>query len=102
MSLYLDLLKTFKKDEDRKKWEKVFHTDMMSNEDSIEENNEEMLKVKSLPWRAEIVNKMFGDLDAISKKNKSPQAKRQQKARKMGEGSTRPPPAWAPSWALKK
>ena len=46
-----------------------------------------MLKVKPLPWRTKIVNRMFADLDAISKKNKSPQAKRQQKARKIGEAS---------------
>ena len=72
---------------------------MMSSEDSIEKSNEEMLKVKPLPWRAKIANTMFAD--AISKKNKSPQALRQQKARKIGEASTRPPPAWAPSWTLK-
>ena len=54
----------------QKKWEKVFHNDMMSSEDSIEEDNEEMLKVKTLPWRAEIVNKIFGDLDVIKKKIK--------------------------------
>ena len=93
--------KAFKKQEDRKRWEKIFQTDMMSSEDSVEEEDEEILKVKPLTWRSEIVNRMMADLDVISKKDKSPQARRQQKTRKIGEASTRPPPQWAPTWTVK-
>ena len=64
---------------------------MMSSEDSADED-EQFLKVKVLPWRGELVNKMFADLDIISKKEKSPQARRQLKGRKLGETSTRPAP----------
>ena len=94
--------KNFKKPDDRKKWEKILHTEMMSSEDSCEEDHEEVLKVKILPWRGEIVNRMFTDLDFICKKEKSPQGIRQQKPRKLGETSIRPAPLWAPEWALKK
>ena len=40
--------KIFKKQEDRKRWEKIFHTDMMSSEESAEEDGEEILTVKPL------------------------------------------------------
>ena len=46
--------------------------DMMSSKDRGEEGEEQFLKVKVLPWRAELVNKMFTNLDMISKKDKSP------------------------------
>ena len=42
--------KTFKNQEDRKRWEKIFHTDMMSSEDSVEEKDEEIMKVEPLTW----------------------------------------------------
>jgi len=74
---------------------------MMSSEDSAEEEDgEEVLTVKPLAWRAQIVNKMMADLDLICKKDKSPQSRRQLKARKIGETSTRPPPQWAPTWSV--
>ena len=93
--------KTFKKQEDRKRWEKIFHTDMMSSEESAEEDGEEILTVKPLTWRAEIVNKMMADLDIICKKDKSPQSRRQLKTRKTGEASIRPSPNWAPAWSVR-
>ena len=43
----------------------------MSSEENDEEDDKEILKVKVLPWRAEIVNKMITDLDTISKKEES-------------------------------
>ena len=60
---------------------------MISNEDSAED--EEIL---TLTWRSEIVNWMMADLDIISKKDTSPQARKQQKTRKIGKGSTQPLP----------
>ena len=84
--------KSFKKQEDRKRWEKIFHTDMISSKDSVEEDGEEILTVKQLTWRAEIVNRMMADLDVICKKDKSTQSSRQLKIRKIGEASTRSPP----------
>ena len=59
----------------------------MSSEESAEEDGEEILTVKPLTWRAEIVNKMMADLDIICKKDKSPQSRRQLKTRKTGEAS---------------
>ena len=94
--------KSFKKQEDRKKWEKVMYTEMMSSEESSKENDEEVLKIRPLTWRAEIVNKMFTELDLMLKKEKSPQARRQQKPRRIGEVSTRQPPLWAPAWSLNR
>ena len=32
---------------------------MMNSEDSIEEDDKEMLVIKQLPWRRELVNKML-------------------------------------------
>ena len=89
--------KTFKK-QDRKKWERVMHNEMMSSKDSLEENDEEVLKIWPFPWRAGIVNKMFAELDLMPTKEKSPQATRQQKTRKIGELFTRQPPSLAPGW----
>ena len=92
--------RTFRKQEDRKKWEKVMFPEMISSEESLEENDEEVLKIRPLTWRAEIVNKMFAELDVMSQKEKSPQARRQQKPRRIGEISTRQPPSWAPAWSI--
>ena len=36
--------KTFRK-QDRKKWERVMHNEMMSSKDSLEVNDEEVLKI---------------------------------------------------------
>ena len=74
----------------------------MSSEESFEENDEEVLKIHPLTWRAEIVNKMFTELNLMSKKEKSPQARRQQKPRRIGEESTRQPLSWAPAWSLNR
>ena len=73
--------KTFKKQEDCKRWEKIFHTNMMSSEDSAKEDGEEILIVKLLTWQAEIVNKMMADLQkgqkpAIKKAAKSTKNRR--------------------------
>ena len=49
---------------------------MMPSEDRTKEDDEVVWKIKPLPWRAEIVNRMLTDLDTISQQQNSPQARR--------------------------
>ena len=84
--------------EDKEKWSKVLITDMMSSEESDEEN---INCVKPLPWRSAIVEEFFYDLDEQYISGKSAQAKRQTKERIQGSvPSSRSPPAGMPRWAL--
>lgn len=65
----------------------------MSSEESSMDEEEEVLKVHSLSWRARKVNAMFERLDGEAGKSKTPQAKRQRKRRVTGESSQRQQPA---------
>lgn len=65
---------------DSDKWGKVLVAETMSSE----EENEEVITVKPLPWRAEKVTSFFHRLDSKVKQSKSTQAKRQRKQRVEG------------------
>ena len=58
-------LSTFKKttmpSKSKDKWMKVFRADVMSSEESCSDSED--VFVKDLPWRAEIVNTCFEELD---------------------------------------
>ena len=83
----------FKKSSDCDLWMKVLIPEMMSSEESgNDEDDEEILKVLPLPWRARKVTKMFQQLDLESSKYKTPQSRRQRKRRVLGESSERARP----------
>ena len=75
------------------------HTEMMSSEDSLEENDEEVLKIRPLTWRAKIVNKMFAELDVMSKKEK-PSSKKAAETKEDWGGIYKTPPSLASAWNL--
>ena len=75
----------------------------MSSEESGMDNEDEVLKVNSLPWRAEKVNRMFHHLDNEAGKCTTPQSRRQKKRRVDGGISERLQPAELdiPNWTFK-
>ena len=96
-------LSVFKKrvysQDDEQKWIKILVPAMMSSEESEDEEN--IIYVKDLPWRASIVKEFFSDLDKQFEATKSAQARRQTKSRISSACvSQRQPPLGMPSWAL--
>lgn len=85
----------------KEKWKKVLQSDLMSSEESSSESDD--VFVKPLPWRAEIVNKFFTELDAKVMEKKTSQASRQRKPRKLSvSASIRSIPHGVPKWAIKQ
>ncbi len=85
-------------EDDRRKWSSVLQSDLMSSEDSGEEDE---LYVKPLNWRSKRIENFFMDLDSEYEGKKSSQAKRQTKTRILAETpSKRPAPSELPSWAF--
>ena len=82
----------FSKQEDKTLWEKILVVEMMSSEDSEVDEEEEVLAVHPLPWRASKVDVMLKRLDDDMKETKSLQARRQMKKRCVGHDSIRSPP----------
>lgn len=83
----------------KEKWMKVLSPDFQSSEES-DENDQDIILVKSLPWRAERVENLFKQLDEKIE-GKSAQAKRQRRRRVFGvDISTRPQPSDGPKWAM--
>ena len=66
-------------EKDKEKWKKVVTAEFISSEESGDEDN--VIIVKPLLWRAEKVTRFFYKLDDLSSTNKTPQAKRQRKTR---------------------
>ena len=69
---------------------------------SSEESQDDDLLVHSLPWRSKLVDSMFQKIDEKIALNRSSRSKRQKKARKTGQPSSRPCPSNAPEWAVGK
>lgn len=86
---------------EKEKWGKVFCVDMMSSEESDTENNE-IIIVKSLPWRNSKVTQFFQSIDEKGTESKTIQAKRQRKQRVIGTlASQHPKPLGnIPTWAF--
>ena len=76
--------------------------DLMSSEESCEEDGEEVIIVHSLPWISSRVAEFKRTLDSYTAKSKSPQARRQMKKRVIGKESSRPVPGNFPEWAIKR
>ena len=75
---------------DRDMWRKVMTLDIMSSEDSTEDDGDEVLMVRPLPWRSSRVEEMFQEIDKMNLEGKTPQSRRQMKRRVLGEMSRRP------------
>ena len=90
----------FRNQADKEKWQKILTTEMMSSEESVSDEGEEVLKVKKLSWRKPIVEDMLKKLDSTLYSSKSPQARRQMKRRVLGEVSNREIVEDAPKWAI--
>ena len=84
----------------KEKWSKVLVADAMSSEESGSEADD--MFVRPLPWRSDLVNKFFSELDDKSMEKKTPQALRQRKKRMLYVNvSTRTPSNGLPRWAMK-
>ena len=79
----------------RDKWLKVMVNEMMSSEES---GDEDKVVVHPLQWRTDYVNKIFHKIDSYSITRKSAQARRQMKERANGLLSTCVAPSSMPSW----
>ena len=89
-------------DSDREKWKKVLVTQLMSSDESDNEENQAVFVVKELPWRSDKVTAFFEKLDGVRRSRKTEQASRQTKRRvRKGVMSSRPPPHGFPTWAVK-
>ena len=87
---------------EKDKWGKVLVAETMSSEESDPEN-EEIITVKPLPWRAERVSAFLHRLDSKVETSKTSQAKRQRKRRvESTECSLRTKPLGIalPDWAI--
>ena len=76
----------------------------MSSEESGNEGEEQVIHVKPLPWRSEVVNKMMKKLDENIYQGRSAQAKRQLKQRVpslMDSSRAKPQDESKPTWLFK-
>ena len=86
---------------DRAKWKKVLATELISSDESGEDDGHPVYVVKKLPWRSEKVSHFFEQLDAFMLLALLEQASRQTKPRiSKGLLSSRPVPRGFPSWAV--
>ena len=87
---------------DLDQWKAIMTSDLMSSDESGEEEGEEVLVVHPLPWLSHTVTRFKLSLDQQIASAKTPQAKRQMKKRLVGCTSVRGVPDNLPSWALKQ
>ena len=90
-------------DSDREKWKKVLVTQLMSSDESGNEEDQAVFIVKELPWRSDKVTAFFEKLDRVCQALKTEQASRQTKKRlRKGVMSSRPAPSGLPTWAVQE
>ena len=87
---------------DLNQWKSILTMDLVSSDESDEENGEEVLIAHPLPWLSETVAHFKMSLDQQIANSKSPQARRQMKKRLIGGSSTRGALDDLPSWAVKQ
>ena len=95
---------TMKDEKHRDRWQKVLHIELMSSEESCEED-EDTICVKPLPWRSQKFEEFLQRLDSCTSSKKSSMSKRQSKNRIVGDTSTRPQPGSPsdiPAWVFAK
>lgn len=95
----------FSSEEQRERWQVVMDPGLMSSEESSIDEDNEVIVVKSIPWRSEQVNDFFQRLDRRIQTDKSPQAARQMKRRVTSAlASSRPKPgspSQYPAWVFR-
>jgi len=94
---------TFEDEKYREIWRNVLKLDLMSSEESGEDDNrEEVIYTKPLPWRSKKFNEFVARLDIQTASEMASLAKRQKKKRLEGEDSTRPrpQPVDMPDWVF--
>ena len=90
-------------DSDREKWKKVLVTQLMSSDESGNEEDQAVFIVKELPWRSDKVTAFFEKIDRVRQARKTEQASRQTKKRlHKGVMSSRPAPSGLPTWAVQE
>ena len=91
---------SFPDEKHQEMWQNVLWFDTISSEESGEEEGEEVIYVKHIPWRSKRFNDFVTRLDtqATSQKSRSAMARRQSKQREPGENPTRSPTADLPDW----
>ena len=81
-----------------------FELELTSSDESgiDDEESEEVIITKPLPWRSTKLDEFFRRLDDESRQRKSPQARRQMEPRQLGVQSSRPPPdrEGLPDWVF--
>ena len=91
---------SFSDKEELEKWRQVIKIEYMSSEESGVDDKNEVIILKSMPWRFVLVGQLFRRLDEKSLEDKSPQARRQMK-RVTGEISCCSRPIGdLPPWAV--
>ena len=76
--------------------------DLISSDESADEEGRPVLVVRELGWRSDKVTKFFERLDEGHENRKSEQAKRQTKGRvRNGKISSRQMPQNLPHWAVR-
>lgn len=92
---------SFKAPEQLENWRRVLKFEFMSSEESATDEDDEVIVIRSLPWRSVHVDRLFERLDHKAREQKSPQARRQMKRRVTGDPSNRPRPIGdSPTWAV--
>ena len=81
---------SYRSEEEKDKWLSVMKVEVMSSDESDEDDGEEVIVVHPLPWLSAEVAAFKQQIDDEIKKEKSPQARRQMKRRIIGSPSTRP------------
>lgn len=91
---------TFKDPQQLENWRQVLKAEYMSSEESATDEGEEVILVMPLPWRSVHLNQLLAWVDKKAMAEKTPQARRQTKRRKLGSPSCRPKPIGdVPRWA---
>lgn len=86
---------------DMQVWKSLMTIEIMSSDESGEEEGEEILLVHALPWLSETVTQFKMSLDHEIISSRTPQARRQMKKRLTGCPSKRPVFGNLPTWAIK-
>ena len=90
----------FSEEGQHERWKPAFHVDMMSSEDSATKGDEEVIMVKTLPWRSDQVNQMMKRLDDKIHSEKSAQAKHRVASLSASSSRSKPASGNFPAWLL--
>ena len=85
----------------KEQWQSILTVELMSSDESGEEDGEEVLIVHPIPWLSDSVAQFKHSLDQQILSAKKPQAKRQMKKRMLGCPSKRGIIDNLPTWATK-